>query len=258
MKYCFPKWFTLLGLLNAPMGAQVSAGLPSLEDLSQEVQELKQTVNALAKDLQEIKALLQSRTQTAPPQNVFLDLGNSPFQGRPDARITLVEFSDYQCPFCARHARETVPLIKKEYIDTGKLKYVFVNFPLEALHKLAFKAAEAANCAAEQGKYWEMNARLFSNQQKLEPWIAHAQAIGLDIVQFERCMISGRQTEAVELDLAEGRKAGVSGTPAFFLAYTDPKSTKVQTITKLTGAQPFAAFKSALDKLLAEQLEKDK
>ena len=136
---------------------------------------------------------------------------------------------------------------------TGKLKYVFVHFPLESLHKLAFKAAEAANCAGEQGKYWEMHARLFSNQQKLEPWTAHALAIGLDVGPFEACLSSGRQAEAVELNLAEGKKAGVSGTPAFFLAYTDPKSSKVQTVIKLTGAQPFAAFKSAIDKLLSEQ-----
>lgn len=253
MKYHFPIWFALLGLLNAPMRAQVGGGPPSIEDLSQEIQELKQTIKTMEQDLQEIKALLQSRTATAPPQNVFLDLGNSPFQGKPDARITLVEFSDYQCPFCARHARETLPLIKKEYVDTGKLKYFFVNFPLESLHKLAFKAAEAANCAEEQGKYWEMNARLFSNQQKLEPWTAHALAVGLDVDLFEACLISGRQAEAVKLNLAEGKRAGVSGTPVFFLAFTDPKSSQVQTVIKLTGAQPFPAFKSAIDKLLSEQ-----
>ena len=258
MKYHLLSGLVLLGLLNAPAGAQSGAGQQSLVELSEEIQALKQTVKTMNQDLQEIKDFLNYRMPTAPTQSVFLDLGNSPSRGNSDARLTLVEFSDYQCPFCARHARETVPLIQREYIETGKLKYVYVHFPLESLHKLAFKAAEAANCAGEQGKYWEMHNRLFSNQQRLEPWTAHARAIGLEAERFEACLNSGRHAEIVRLNLAEGNKAGVSGTPAFFLAYTDPKSSRVQTVTKLIGAQPFEAFKSAIDALLSKPPETDK
>ncbi len=130
-----------------------------------------------------------------------------------------------------------------------------MNFPLESIHKLAFKAAEVASCAGEQGKYWEMHDRLYANQQAFEPWTAHAQAIGLDVPKFEECLNSGRQAANIRRDMAEGQKAGVTGTPAFFLAYTDPKSTKVTTSVRLTGAQPYAAFKAAIDRLLAAQPE---
>ena len=138
-------------------------------------------------------------------------------------------------------------------METGKIKYVFLDFPLESIHKLAFKAAEAANCAGEQGKYWEMHDRLYENQKSLEPWTAHAEAIGLDTGKFQDCLNGGRYAHEIRKDMAEAQKAGVTGTPAFFLAYTDPSSSKVKTVTGMKGAQPFAAFKAAIDRLLAEQ-----
>ena len=110
-----------------------------------------------------------------------------------------------------------------------------------------------ANCAGEQGKYWEMHDRLYANQKSLEPWSAHAEAIGLDVTAFQDCVNAGKQAEEVRRDMAEAQKAGVTGTPAFFLAYTDPSSSKVKTVTGMKGAQPFAAFKAAIDRLLAEQ-----
>ena len=149
--------------------------------------------------------------------------------------------------------QETHPQIQKEYIETGKLRYVFLDLPLEAIHKLAFKAAEAANCAGEQGKYWEMHDRLFENQKALEPSrTAHAEAVGLNVAEFEACLASGKQAEEIPPDMAEARKAGITGTPGFFLAYTDPKTSTVRTVASLKGAQPFAAFKAEIDRLLAE------
>ena len=128
-----------------------------------------------------------------------------------------------------------------------------MDFPLGSLHKFALQAAEAANCAGEQGKYWEMHDRLYANQRALDSWQDHAQAVGLDLAAFQECMKSGRQQAEIRRDMAEGQKAGVTGTPAFFLAYTDPKSTQVKAAVRLTGAQPFSTFKAAIDKLLSEQ-----
>ena len=128
-----------------------------------------------------------------------------------------------------------------------------MDLPLESIHKLAFKAAEAANCAGEQGKFWEMHDRLFANQKALEPWKGHAEAVGLDVSKFEGCLNAGKQAEEIRKDMAEAEKAGVTGTPGFFLAYTDPSSSKVKTLVRLSGAQPFSAFKAQIDKLLAEQ-----
>ena len=128
-----------------------------------------------------------------------------------------------------------------------------MDLPLESIHKLAFKAAEAANCAGEQGKYWEMHDRLFANQKTFEPWKAHAEAVGLDVAKFETCLNAGKQAEEIRKDMAEAQKAGVTGTPLFFLAYTDPNSSKVKTVVRISGAQPFSAIKAQIDKLLGEQ-----
>jgi protein-disulfide isomerase len=130
--------------------------------------------------------------------------------------------------------------------------------PLESIHKNAFKAAEAARCAGEQGKYWEMHDRLYANQQTLEPWKPHAEAIGLDAAKFEECLNSGREAANVRSDMAQAEKAGLTGTPSFFLAYTDPKGTKVKTVSRLIGAQPYATFKAAIDKLLTDPPETPK
>ena len=129
------------------------------------------------------------------------------------------------------------------------MKYVFLDYPL-AIHKLAFKAAEAAHCAGEQGKYWEMHDRLFANQKTLERWTAHAEAIGLDTSRFEGCLNAGKYIEEIRADMEEGRKAGVTGTPASFLAYTEPGSSKVRTLIRLSGAQPFSIMKHRIDQLL--------
>ena len=148
-----------------------------------------------------------------------------------------------------------MPQIESEYIKTGKVKYVALDFPLEAIHKNAFKAAEAARCASDQGKFWEMHDRLFANQQALAPnnLPQHAQAIGLDVPKFQTCLDSGKYAATVRKDLAEGQKAGVTGTPGFFLGITDPKDQKVKVSRFLKGAQPYASFKEAIDSLLSSQ-----
>lgn len=103
-----------------------------------------------------------------------------------------------------------------------------------------------------------MHDRLFANQKALEPWTPHAEAIGLDVAKFEECLRSGRQGEEIRKDMAEAGKAGLTGTPGFFLAYTDPKSERVRTVVRMSGAQPFNAFKAQIDKLLASEPEAEK
>ena len=224
----------------------------STDDLKNQVEILNQNMKAMQKDLEEIKALLQNRVHVAPPQTPVLDLGKRPSKGESTARLTLVEFLDYQCPYCGRFSRETLPQIDKEYIQTGKLKYIVVNLPLDAMHKSAFKAAEAAACAGEQGKFWEMQERLFNNQGTIDQWKSHAEAVGLDLSKFQECLDSGRKAAQVRSDMVEAHSAGVTGTPSFFLAYTDPKSTTIKTVTELVGSQPYAAFKTAIDKQLTD------
>ena len=228
-----------------------------LKALRKEIETLKQGQSAIQKELQEIKNLLRGRVATPPPepQNVVLSVKDDPFKGEKNAKITLVEFSDYQCPFCSRYFRETMPQLERDYILTGKVKYVFRNFPIESIHPLAFKAAEAANCAGEQGKYWEMHDRLFANQNTLAPQDlpSHAQMLGLDLPKFQQCLDSGKHATKIRNDLADGQKAGVQGTPSFFLGLTEANDVKVKAARVIRGAQPYTAFKEAIDSLLVGQ-----
>ena len=127
-----------------------------------------------------------------------------------------------------------------------------MDMPL-AIHKDAFRAALATHCAEEQGKFWEMHDQLFGNQRAIEPLKGHAEALGLDVVAFESCMASEKYGEAVRKDMEQAQKAGVSGTPSFVLGRTDPADpTKVKGISFIRGAQQFAAFKTEIEKALAE------
>lgn len=118
-------------------------------------------------------------------------------------------------------------------------------------HKLAFKAAEATHCAGDQGKYHEMHDRLFANQKALEPWSGHAEALGLDVARFNACMSSGQFASGIRQDKAQADKVGITGTPTFVVARTDPSNPQqVKGITSIRGAQAYAKFQAELDKLL--------
>ena len=230
--------------------------------LWEEIQALKKGQEEIRRQLLEIKQLIQSRLATAPAapdvRTVSVDLGNHPTRGSNTARLTLIEFSDYQCPFCARHTKDTNPQLQKEYVDSGKVRYVFFDMPLESMHKSAFKAAEATRCAGDLGKYWEMHERLFASQQKLEPWSEHAKALGLNATMFDNCMSSGKYAQAVRADIAVAQQLGINSTPTFFLGVTDPGNpAKVKGLALIRGAQPFGSFKMEIDKALtADAAEK--
>ena len=167
-----------------------------------------------------------------------------PSRGPQNAPITLVEFSDFQCPFCTR-AVGTVEQVMKAYPDQVRL--VFRQFPLE-MHKEAPKAAEAALCANEQGKFWEYHDVLFQNQQALavESLKTHAANLKLDTKKFNECLDSGKMAATVKADMEAGSKVGVTGTPAFFINGV-----------MLSGAQPFEEFKKIIDEeLQAKQVQK--
>lgn len=224
-----------------------------------DIEGVKKSQAKVEKDIEEIKNLLRggqlhAQPQQAQSQEVILSVENGPFKGDKNAKLTLIEFSDYQCPFCARYFREALPLIESEYIRTGKLKYVFRDFPVTSLHREAFKAAEAAGCAEEQGKYWEMHDRLFVTQTVgPRDLMLHAQRLQLDLTNFQKCLDSGQQATKIHKDLAEGQKAGVRGTPTFFLGFTEPNDSKIKVLKVIEGAQEFAAFQEAIYNLLSQK-----
>ena len=162
-----------------------------------------------------------------------------PSRGPADAKVTIVEFSDFECPFCSR-AEESVSQVMDHY--AGKIRLVYRHFPLPN-HANAGKAAEAAACANEQGKFWEMHKQLFANQTKLSvaDLKAHAQAIGLDPAKFAECLDGGKMKVTVDTDQKVGAEAGVDGTPAFFINGQ-----------LLSGALPFTEFQKVIDAELAK------
>jgi protein-disulfide isomerase len=243
----------LLGFLTAQTGFSQSN-----DDLKKDIQSLKEGQQAIQKDLQEIKRLIAARPAGGAPTeqavNAIVSVDGDPTKGNKNAKVTLVEFSEFQCPFCGRHVRDTYPQIDKEYIQTGKVKFVFRDLPLESIHKNAFKAAEAAHCAGEQNKYWEMHDRLFANQNSLEPAMltAHAQAVGVDTTKFQTCLDSGKYAAAIRKDIAEANKYGITGTPTSVIGLTQPGEPKIKVLKVIRGAQSIAAFKEALDSVLNE------
>ena len=184
-----------------------------------------------------------------------ISLDDSLLKGEKNAKVILIEFADYQCPFCARFYRETFPQIQDNYIFTGKAKFAFRNFPLERSHPQAFKAAAAANCAGEQGKFWAMHDRLFTHQDELgsKDLLQHAKMLALDSSKFTRCLDSEESAAKVRRDLAEGEKAGVKVTPTFFLGFAEPNNPKITIQNMIVGAKSYANFKEAIDSLLVVQ-----
>ncbi len=189
----------------------------------------------------------------APPPEPTPDLSFAPeifaVLGDVNAPVTIVEFSDYQCPFCLRYFQQTFEAIKQNFVDTGKVRYVFKDFPITQIHPQAPKAAESAECAGEQGRYWDMHDRLFQGQQAewnqnpdaLSIFYGYAEELDLDMNAFRECVESGRYTDEVASDLNEGMRAGVTGTPTFFINGQ-----------KIVGAQPYAVFEQVVQSILAE------
>jgi protein-disulfide isomerase len=169
--------------------------------------------------------------------------------GREDAPVTIIEFTDLQCPYCARHATQTFPRLQREYIDTGKLRYTSRDLPLP-FHSFAMPAAVASRCAGEQGRFWEYREALFASQTLLgtEPYGRIAGELGLDVERLEACRADGRQEANVKADIALASSVGIRSTPAFVIGRVVNGEFQGE---QFSGAQPFESFKARLDALLA-------
>jgi protein-disulfide isomerase len=228
-----------------------SAQTPPPDDqMRRDIEALKEGQKAIQKDLEEIKRLLQARPAADAIPREPISIASDPFKGNRSAKVALIEFSDYQCPFCSRYNKETLPQIDSNYVEAGKIKYVFRDLPLN-FHKQAFKAAEAAHCAGAQGKFWEMHDALFQNQSALAPeqLAGHARTVGVDDAQFQRCLDSGKFAADINKDIADAGAAGITGTPAFLVGVIQPDG-RVRVVKKLSGAKPYAEFKAAIDSAL--------
>ena len=241
---------------NSEQLAQTKQVVETLNGIRTELAALRVELVGLRE--QQAKAQVQSPTVAVKRQRpsggnvqISVELVDEPALGPADARVVVVEYTDFQCPYCARHHRQTFAELKRRYIDTGKLRYVVKDFPL-GFHKEARNAAVAANCAGEQGKYWAMQDELFSKQRQLNAAIYATMASNLDLApdSFKACMSNKQQFAEVEGDLIDAQQIGVRGTPQFVIGRM--KDGKLVGGIKFSGAQPVSTFSAAIEKILAE------
>ena len=217
------------------------------------------TVDAILEELQAIRQLLEKIEQQglsgdmqrpSKPTTATVTISNKPAMGSPSAPVTVVEFSDYQCPYCLRFLKTTFPYLKRDYIDTGKVRWVALNLPL-AFHTDARKAAQAAHCAGEQDKFWEMREVLFRNPRKLaiEHLPDHAARVGLDIGTFTACLASDRHLATIDQEATDAQAMHLTGTPGFIVGKSAGDRV---TGSVIIGAQPLNVFNALLQKTMKD------
>lgn len=206
-------------------------------------------------ELRQIRQLLERQVPPPPPpapdENVSIEFPTGGYSmGKADAPLVLVEYTDFECPFCQRYHLDSFEQVKKNWVDTGKVRYYSRDFPLD-FHPNARRAALAARCAGDQGKYWELRNTLIRNADQLagDRIVEYAKGEGLDVKRFEACLASDLYRSAIDKDIAEGNTAGVTGTPSFVVGRVDKGRLVGQ---RLVGAMPYAQ----IDAKIREVMEK--
>ncbi|MGH8566427.1 MAG: DsbA family protein [Gammaproteobacteria bacterium] len=248
----------MLASCNAPPppSSVDQAGDQILKQLAEVNKEIKALKGELAQLRQAVTEIHRAEVPTpaaaapAPPVTIEVNLDpDDPILGNREAKLGVVEFSDYQCPFCQRFHTQTFPKLKETYIDTGKIRYIFRDFPLD-FHGQAKGTAIAANCAGKQDRYWDMHHALFADQKRLGPALYEGLAgtLGLDVTAFLACTQDDEQGREVSGDSAYAQSLGVSGTPTFFVGRLE--GGRLVQAKRITGAQSFQAFAQVIDSLL--------
>jgi protein-disulfide isomerase len=244
--YRYARWAALALALLLPLGAQD-------KKQSSNVGITREQADQILDELRQIRQLLEKQAENkapaAPaPAITKLHLEGAPMLGRKDAPVTLVEFTDYQCPFCQRFHMQVYNLLKKDYIDTGKVRFFSRDLPLDALHPNATRAAQAARCAGDQGQFWTMRDIMASHPDKLDmdSLVEDASTLKIDGTAFRTCVEKGKYKEAVQGDVLEAMKVGADGTPAFVLGKSTPDGVDGEMIV---GAQPYSLFEEKFKQL---------
>ena len=211
----------------------------------------RQQADEILSELRQIRQLLEKQAahaaapEPAKAANAKLDLRGAQMLGSKDAPVTMVEFTDYQCPFCKRFHDMTFGELKKNYIDTGKVRFYSRDLPLESLHANATRAAEAGRCAADQGQFWAFRAGMSSHPDRLDldSLLKEAADLKLDVKTFRTCVESEKHKNEVQTDVLEAMKIGADGTPAFVIGKSTPEGVDGELVV---GAQPYPVFESKL------------
>ena len=259
--WCLTPAVTLFG--DEPNQQPAQAATPSIQ---QQLDELREGQRQLRNELEEIKKLVQTKpaltnleTKPLAPNISSVDVYGEPFDGTNTARIAIIEYSDFDCTFCAKYARTVFPRIDQDYVKTGKIRYFFRDLP-EREDTNSWLKARAARCAGEQGKFWEMHDLLFAQQgNPIQDPTPLAQTLGLDVEQFGKCFSTWKYVENIQRSADGARRMGIFGTPAFLIGTVTKDGDFVWIKKVLVGAQSYETLKVILDELLAPApLEKPK
>ncbi|PWU16272.1 MAG: hypothetical protein C5B50_13900 [Verrucomicrobia bacterium] len=227
--------------------------------IPERLQKLEQGQQQILKELETIKGLLREHQNSnairpAAPKVFSIDVTGEPFRGSAQAQTAIMEYSDFECSYCAHYARDVYPALERDFIKTGKLKYFFRDMPArEHLH--ALQAAEAARCAGEEGKFWEMHDVLFAAQPALAETnlLSYAQLLGIDGEKFRECLLSGRHTNSIHLSIQTAKRLGIYGTPAFVLGRMSPDGNFLLGEKVLVGGESDKDLRPAIEQLLSSQ-----
>ncbi|WNC73442.1 thioredoxin domain-containing protein [Thalassotalea psychrophila] len=228
----------------------------NIDELKAEIAKLNSQVELIQKqvnDIHEIAVASQKPKSRKLPNQVNFDAdGTLPSLGDDTADIAIIEFSDFQCPYCKRYLDQTFPLLSKNYIEQGKVKYLIRDFPL-SFHPKAQGAAIAGICAQQQGSYWPFRDNLFNNMNKLEDsyYLQLSQELQLDKPLFEQCLSETTHLAKIQTDVALGKSLGVTGTPAFIVGKVENNVLVEPQL--IIGAQSYRSFSIILNELAAPQ-----
>jgi protein-disulfide isomerase len=232
--------------------------------LKNDIQQLKAQQQVILDRLDELKKLLNSRggsTQPALKVPDTMGVDGEVFRGEATAPVAIIEYADIECPFCRHFERDIYPRVFDDYIKTGKARLYYRDMPLP-FHEHAVPAARAAHCAGEQGKFWEMHDSLFTDNVRVPSPSGRsglgtgdiderAAKLGLDTAKLDACIASTRFADVIKHSSEEAAKMNIEGTPTFVIGTIGPNGNVVSVKKTIVGAQPFGAFKAAIDPLLA-------
>jgi protein-disulfide isomerase len=240
-------------LLLATAGA--SGSQPSdadIKKLKDDVARLTTQQQQILDSLDELKKMIKGPGQPVLKPPATMGLAGEPFKGEPTATLAIIEYADFQCPFCRHFEHDVYPQIRDGYITTGKVKYFHRDMPLP-FHQGAMPAARAAHCASEQGKFWEMHDSLLGDAASLSAADIDERAgkLGLNVSKLDECISSDRFADIIQRSVTEANDMRVSGTPTFIIGTLDAQGTLMSVKKTVVGANPFETFKAALDPLLA-------
>jgi len=231
----YTSWMALPLLLLAPLEA-ADKGIT------------KQQADQILDELRQIRQLLEKqqggRAEAEPPTRATVATTGAFAIGAKDAPVTMVEFTDFQCPFCYRFHVNTFAELKKNYIDTGKVRFVSRDLPLD-FHPNALQAAQAGRCAGEQGQFWPMRDRMAASPEQLDMphLLTYAQDLKLNVENFRSCVESGKYKAAIQNDIQEATKIGANGTPSFVIGKSTPDKIEGELVI---GAMPYQTFDEKL------------